>query len=273
MNTKWLFESSLALKSTSTSAKLIEERCAESLAFQTKGTSRDIVTELDIIIEKHIKEILGTSKYQIIGEETSKNGDLNIIPNEPTWFIDPIDGTANFISSMPFYAISVGLATDSEFLVGAVVAPALKEIFFTMGDKGSFMNGKILKVCSADLRNSLIAVGFSGSYSNEIKRKQEYLFFGILNDNSRGCLRLGSASVNICYVAAGRLQSAYGISNKIWDVAGAIAIAIQAGCKVYIDWIKETHQISSVVGAGGVTDKIAEMLKEEKIANLSPINL
>ena len=272
MSTKWLFESSLALKSASTSAGLIEERCAECLTFQTKGTSRDIVTELDIIIEKHIKEILGTSKYQIIGEETSKNGDLNIISNEPVWFIDPIDGTANFISSIPFYAVSVGLAAGSEFLVGAVVAPALKEIFFTMGNGGSFMNGKILKVCSADLKDSLIAAGFSGSYSNEVERKQEYNFFGTLNDNSRGCLRLGSASVNICYVAAGRLQSSYGIANKIWDVAGAIAVAMQAGCKVYIDRIKGTHQISYAVGAGGVTDKIAEMLGEKKIANLSLIS-
>jgi len=272
MSAKWFLEADLALKAISTSVDIIEEKHTEHLAFQTKGTNRDIVTELDIVIEKHIKEILSTSKYQIIGEETSKNGNLNIIPNEPTWFIDPIDGTSNFISSIPFYAISVGLATDSEFLVGAVVAPALKEIFFTMGDRGSFRNGKILKVCPADLKNSLIAVGFSGSYSNEIKRKQEYEFFGTLNDESRGCLRLGSASINICYVAAGCLQSAYGISNKIWDVAGAIAVALQAGCKVYIDWTRGTHQISYVVGADGVADKIAEMLCEKKLANLRLIN-
>lgn len=271
MSTKWLFESGLALKSASTSAELIEERCAEYFAFQTKGTSRDIVTELDLIIEKHIKEILGTSKYQIIGEETGRNGDLNVISNEPVWFVDPIDGTTNFISSIPFYAVSVGLATESEFPVGAVVAPALKEIFFTMGERGSFANGKILKVFPADLKNSLIAAGFSGGYSNEIRRKKEYNFFGILNDNSRGCLRLGSASINICYVAAGRLQCAYGISNKIWDVAGAIAVALKAGCKVYIDWAKETQQISYVVGAAGVADRIAEMLRKNKIASLKPI--
>lgn len=274
MNTKWLFESEIALKAISTSIAIIEENYVEDLTFKTKETSRDIVTTLDVAIEKHIKEILSTSGHRMIGEETVKNDKLNIAKNEPIWFIDPLDGTTNFISSLPFYAISVGLVADCKFLVGSVVIPALKEIFFTMGNQGSFINGKALKkVPPVDLEKALIAAGFSGKIYDSRKRKQEYDFFGMLNDRSRGCLRLGSSATNICYVAAGRLQAAYGICSKIWDVAGALATALQAGCNVYLQWSQETTQVNYVVGAPGVSDEIAELLNNrEDLANVTLIS-
>ncbi|MFA5410450.1 MAG: inositol monophosphatase [Candidatus Omnitrophota bacterium] len=267
MKANWVLESELALKAISTSLSIIEGQTPENIDFKNKGTPRDIVTELDIAVEKHIREILSSSGYQIIGEEGSKDNKLSISPDKPAWFIDPIDGTTNFISSLPFYAISAGLMLDSRFLTGAVVMPALKEIFFTMGDRGAFMNGKALKVHPASLENSLIAASISGRYSNKTARRKEYDFFGIINDKSRGCLRTGCASFNICYVASGRLQCAYGVANKLWDVAGAFPIALQAGCKAYIERVKGINEISYVVGSGGAVDTIAEMLREKKLAD------
>ena len=272
MNKKWFFETELALKAISTSVELIEKKRMEGLVPRIKESPRDLVTELDLLIEKHITRVLNISGYQIIGEETTKNKNLNIDTQKPIWLIDPIDGTTNLISSIPFYATSIGLLANSKFAIGAVVMPAQKEVFFTMGNQGSFVNGKALKkIRPTDLKKSLIVAGFSGKIYNGAKRKQEYDFFGILNDRSRGCLRLGSAATNICYVAAGRLQAAYGICNKIWDVAGALAITRQARCKVYIEWIKGTNCINYVAGASGVTDKIAEMLAENKLADLKLI--
>jgi len=271
MDKKWIFESELALRAASTSADMIEERFVEDIIFRTKGSPRDLVTELDIAVEKHISGILKDTGYQIIGEETINSEKLNIDPQQPTWFVDPIDGTTNLISSLPFYATSIGLVANFKFIIGVVAMPALKEIFFTMGNQGSFANSKALEVHPAELNNSLIAVSFSSSYQDEIKRKKEYEFLGMLNDKTRGCLRLGSAATNICYVAAGHFQVAYGICNKIWDVAGAIAIALQSGAKVYIDWIAGTTQVSYVVGAAGGADEIARVLNESKLASLKLI--
>lgn len=269
MTINYGYEAELALKAATSSAELIEEKFAEGMAFTTKGTPRDIVTDLDLFIEKHIISLLKDSNYKIIGEETTKKEDLCISSHEFTWIIDPIDGTTNMISSIPYYATSIGLMQNNQFLLGAVAIPALKEIFFTFGDKGSFLNGKNIQTKPVELKDSLIAVGFSGNPHHNKFRCQEFELFGVINDKSRGCLRLGAASINICYVAANRLQAAYGLSNQIWDVAGALAIARQAGCNIYIERVEGSTQINYVVGGSGVTDEIAELLKSKNIANVN----
>ncbi len=271
MSNKWLAESELALKAVSAGAEILAERKPEELSISTKGTPRDIVTDLDIYIEKQIKAMLGSSGYKMIGEESAKENDLAYPGNEPVWMIDPIDGTTNFISSIPYYSVSVGLAVDSRFPVGAVAIPSLKELFFTTGESGSYLNGKTLKVHNAKLKDSLVVASFSGSSAGGRPMK-EYEFFGQLNDASRGCLRMGSASVNICYAATGRFKAAYGISNKIWDVAGALAIASRAGCRIYTEKMNSSFMINYVVGAEGAADELAEMIQKKGLAKLVRIN-
>jgi len=269
MNEKRFLDANLALRAISIGAELIEKRKTENLISGIEESPRDIVTELDNKIEKRITEVLKTSGYRIIGEEMGKNKNLKIAGGKPVWLIDPIDGTMNLISSVPFYAVSVGLLIDSKFVVGAVAIPPQKEIFFTMGDRGSFLNGRALrKVQPVCLERSLIAVAFSGNNPNQLERKQEYDLFGIINDKSRGCLRLGSATTNICYVAAGRLQAAYGIDSKIWDVAGALAVALQVGCHLYLGWQEGSIKLDYVVGAPEVTDEIANFFLEKKKTKL-----
>ena len=272
MDLKWLKESELALKAVSTSADMIEETHTEGLAVSTKSSYRDLVTELDVAIEQHIKKVLSVSKYAIVGEESTK-GDALILPaNAPVWMVDPIDGTTNFISSIPFYSTSVGLIEGTKFLVGAVAMPALKEMYFTMGDEGAYKNGKRLKLSPATIKNSLVVASFSGTHLGDEQRRNEYKFFGTINDASRGCLRLGSASVNICYVASGKLQAAYGIANRIWDVAGAISVAQRAGAKVYFEQLEGTSKVNFAVGCPDATDELAGMLKTAGLADLKPLN-
>lgn len=268
----WLNESELALKAVSTSADMIEETHTEGLAVSTKSSHRDLVTELDVAIEQHIKKILSDSKHRIVGEESTKGDVLDLPAHGPVWMVDPIDGTTNFISSIPFYSTSVGLVEGSKFLVGAVAMPALKEIYFTMGDEGAYKNGKRLRLSPSELKSSLVVASFSGTHSGDEKRRLEYKFFGEVNDSSRGCLRLGSASVNICYVASGRLQAAYGIANRIWDVAGAISVAQRAGAKVYYERMDGSSKVNFAVGCPGAIDEIAGMLKKAGLADLKPVN-
>jgi fructose-1,6-bisphosphatase/inositol monophosphatase family enzyme len=87
--------------------------------------------------------------------------------------------------------------------------------------------------------------------------------FGIINDRSRGCLRLGSAGVSICYTAAGKLGATYGIAGKVWDVAAALAIARAAGCRILIAATPDPLAMSYVVGHGDVVGEIHAIVRDE----------
>jgi myo-inositol-1(or 4)-monophosphatase len=224
------------------------------MKIRTKESLRDIVTDFDTRIEKVIFEILQASGHKIIGEE-SFSGEFDT-PGEPVWVVDSIDGTANFVSGMPLYAASVGLCQNEKFLIGAVGLPATKELFFTHGDSAAFLNGKLLSPTPTDMKNALIAVSFSGAKGEEEFRRREFQLFGTINDSSRGCLRLGSAATNICYVALGRLQAAYGFQAQIWDVAAGLAIAERAGCQLHTMRRKNSTKIDYIVGAPDVVKEI-----------------
>ena len=272
MSFKWVKEAELALKSVSSAAEIIETQYKNMNGFRTKESPRDIVTELDVAIEHYLVKELSVSGYHIIGEETTSDNDLGPFLNQPVWYLDPIDGTANFISSVPFYAISAGLGVGFNFVAGTVILPALREIYFISDIGTSFVNGKQLKADSADLKSSLLAMAFSGVTYDPLLKKKQYEAFGYLNDNSRGCLRTGSAAINICYAASGRIQAAVGFANKIWDIAGGLAIAQGAHCKIYLEWIKGTNRFNYIVGADGVTQEIASYLKINGMADIKPID-
>jgi myo-inositol-1(or 4)-monophosphatase len=267
MNKKWHEESSIVLKAISSAASILEENSKSVITFNTKESNRDVVTELDLAIEEYLKKELSVSGHYIIGEETGVADNLDSLMKKPVWFLDPIDGTTNFISGIPLYCISAGLVADFDFVAGAVILPALKEIYF-IAEGSAYMNGKSLKVHSCDLKNALTGMAFSGYSNDKKKRSKEYETFGQLNDLSRGCLRTGSAAINICYVAAGRLNAVLGIKNKIWDVAGAIAIAAAAGCHIYIEWIKDTPCINYIVGSPGASEELKLIITDQGLADL-----
>ena len=210
MSFKWVKEAELALKSVSAAADIIETQYKNMSGFRTKESPRDIVTELDVAIENFLVKELSVSGYHIIGEETTIDDDIGPYLNQPVWYLDPIDGTVNFISSVPFYGISAGLGVGFDFVAGTVILPALREIYFISDIGTSFMNGKLLRPDSADLKNSLLTMGFSGTAQYGPPRKKQYETFGYLNDNSRGCLRTGSAAINICYAASGKVSGCRG---------------------------------------------------------------
>jgi len=272
MSFNWVKEAELSLKSVSSAAEIIETQYKNMNGFRTKESPRDIVTELDIAIEHYLVKELSVSGYHIIGEETTSDEDLGPYLDQPVWYLDPIDGTTNFISSVPFYAISAGLGVGFDFVVGTVILPALREIYFISDIGTSFVNGKLLWCDNANLKNSLLAMAFPTTAFDIHLRKKQYEIFGYLNDHSRGCLRTGSAAINICYAASGRIQAAVGFANKIWDIAGGLAIARGAHCKIYLEWIKGSNRFNYIVGSDGVTQEIAEYFRKNKIADIKPIS-
>ncbi|MBF0120449.1 MAG: hypothetical protein HQK79_16560 [Desulfobacterales bacterium] len=262
-----LKRSELALKAVSEGVEVLKRYNKTYNTIKYKGAFRDVVTDVDILVEEKIKSILRVSDYAIVGEESINGSNADVSLETPTWVIDPLDGTANYVASIPYYSISVGLIENRSFVIGAVILPEFKEIFFNIDSSKAYMNGTRLKAKNAQMKESLIVAAFSGKASIYGKRDAEYELFGKLNDKSRGCLRLGSAAVNICLVASGRLQAAYGIANKVWDVAGAIAVAKSAGYKLWTQFI-DKFMVSYVIGCESIVSEIVEMIHERKLASL-----
>jgi myo-inositol-1(or 4)-monophosphatase len=176
------------------------------------------------------------------------------------WLVDPIDGTVNFANGVPYFAISAGLWEGGGFRVGAVSLPAFKELFFTHGDEAAFLNGRRLKVRPARIDEALVGVSFPGRATAE--KQDPYGMFGRVNEATRGCLRLGSAAALVCLVACGRLQGAYGFGAKIWDVGGALAIALRAGAEVRFRRHPGGPLIDYVVAAPGAGGPLRQILGE-----------
>ena len=186
----------------------------------------DLVTDFDIRTENFLKEKLQKvfPSFTIVGEETSAEGSY---PAENVIFIDPIDGTTNFVHGVPFVAVSVGVITDSETKYGVVYNPILDELYSAETGKGAFCNGSPLKVSdNASLINSLVATGFPYKKDNLpylMKVLEEVL------KSTQGIRRAGAASLDLCYTAKGIYDLYYETRLQPWDMAGGIIIVREAG--------------------------------------------
>jgi myo-inositol-1(or 4)-monophosphatase len=194
---------------------------------QYKGTV-DLVTEYDVAIEKSLGKSLQEAfpDFEIIGEESTKE----ITHPKKAIYIDPIDGTTNFIHGLPFCAISVGIWEDGKPVAGVVYNPVLDECFSAELGMGAFLNGKQIYVSKQrDFQQSLIATGFP--YTKVKKDKDyEWVLRTIANllPITRDIRRTGSASIDLCYVACGKFEAYYECNLKPWDVAAGILIVEEA---------------------------------------------
>lgn len=257
MSHDWLNESGIALSAVTEAGILLWDK-KDSLIVSTKETYRDLVSEYDLVIHRLIKKKLSDTLYPILSEESDTVS--SFLDTKTCWIMDPIDGTVNFAHNIPLYAVSLGLQHQNSFVVGAVFLPALKEIYFTHGNASAYLNEKKLTSASKQKwQDSLFACTFSSDATNA-KRNNEYQLFGDINDNSRGCLRLGSAAVAICFVAAKRIDCAFGVNVKIWDVAGALAIAQCAGYTIYLSRKPNSFAVDFAVGSAGLVAQVQSMI-------------
>jgi myo-inositol-1(or 4)-monophosphatase len=147
-----------------------------------------------------------------------------------TWVIDPLDGTTNYIHHIPVFSISIALMKKEEILLGVVYEINQNECFYAWKDGGAFLNGKSIKVCEErDFSHSLFAIGFPFSEKKKVDYQAEFIAY--LIKNSRGIRRLGSAAVDLCYVACGRFDAFFEFDLNPWDVAAGSLILTEAnGC-------------------------------------------
>lgn len=188
---------------------------------------KDLVTEADVASQKKIEEILlgAFPEHRFLGEEDT--GKQQGGQSEYQWIVDPLDGTVNFVHGLPQFSVSIALVSPAGAVVGVVYDPILKECYVAETGKGATLNGEPIEVSdTTELQNCLAAASFSTGVhrgSPEIDRFVEVLV------ETRAVRRLGSAALNLCYVASGRLDAYWATGVKIWDVAAGMLILHEAG--------------------------------------------
>ena len=189
----------------------------------------DLVTQYDIAVEEKLKILLAKQfpHHTLVGEESS--GAL-AYPDKAI-YIDPIDGTTNFVHGIPFCAISIGIWEAQRPVAGVVYNPVLEELFYAEAGKGATLGGEPIHVDTTQtLTQSLIATGFPYT---KIEKGDDFEWVLETMRNvlplTRDIRRLGSASLDLCYVAKGTFSGFYEINLKPWDVAAGILIVQEAG--------------------------------------------
>ena len=189
----------------------------------------DLVTEVDHQSEAFL---LGEVQkdfpdHHIFSEESGviQGNDQDI------WYIDPLDGTVNYAHHIPIFCVSIGYASRGVLTFGAVYDPMRDEMFLAERGKGAFLNGRPLRASSVtELQRSLLVTGFPyNAWDTPQDNFANFVKFGKL---SQGVRRLGSAALDLCYVAAGRFDGFWEMALNPWDVAAGGLIAEEAGARV-----------------------------------------
>lgn len=189
----------------------------------------DLVTEVDHQSEAYLLGEIQRDfpNHHIFSEETGIiEGD-----DENTWYIDPLDGTVNYAHHVPIFSVSIAYASHGRLKFGAVYDPLRDEMFSAERGRGASLNGTRLQVSSAtELRRSLLVTGFPyDTWDTPQDNFGNFVRFGKL---TQGVRRLGSAAIDLSYVAAGRFDGFWELSLKPWDVAAGGLICEEAGARV-----------------------------------------
>ena len=200
----------------------------EKLQVSLKGPG-DFVSAADKKVEEIVIEELRKArpKYSVLSEEVGeiKNDE------EFKWIIDPIDGTANFLHGIPHFCISIGLEHNSEIINGIIYDPIKDEMFLAEKGNGSFLNNQRIRVSSrSSLKNSIIFTGgpsFKSSTADRDLSFKEYMKFSSIS--SIPIRKMGSAALDMAYVAAGRCDGFWQRNLNYWDIAAGIILIKEAG--------------------------------------------
>ncbi len=209
--------------------KFLKDNEGKISEIKEKGSFTNLVTNVDKGSETLIKDFIiqNFPGHGILAEESG----ASLPTSEYRWIIDPLDGTTNYTHAYPVYCVSIGVEYKSEVVAGVVYDPNLDELFSAERGSGAYMNGKRLSVTSVDtLERSLLATGFPYDIKrNPFNCVQHFNEFLVTVQAIR---RLGSAALDICYVAAGRLDGFWEVNLHPWDTAAGVLITTEAGGKV-----------------------------------------
>ena len=220
------FTSELALEA----GELLRDYLGRDFAVSKKGPT-DLVTDADLAVEELIlSRILERFPgHSVLAEESG----LRQPQEEPSrfrWIVDPLDGTTNFAHRYPFFCVSIALEIDGRLELGAVYNPMAQDLFSARRGEGARLNDQPIRVTSERvLGESLLCTGFARDRRPILRNLDLFRDFVL---SARGVRRNGSAALDLCYVAAGRLDGFWELSLHAWDVAAGTLIVEEAGGRV-----------------------------------------
>lgn len=223
----------------------------------------DLVSEADIASEAEIVKLISIKypDHDIITEEQ----DFENKGSDWKWIIDPLDGTTNYVHSLPIFAVSIGLKYKNETVIGVVYNPAENELYHAIKGQGAFKNNKKIEVSKINkLGKSLLVTGFAYDHNQEWE-----LSFDLFRDiyrKTQGIRRLGAAALDFCYIAQGRFDGFFEINLFPWDICAGDLILREAG-GFTCGWKGEQLPYSGkkvIATNGNIQDELLEIIQTEK---------
>ena len=265
----------VAIEAAQRGGQIAREQRNQSAVSISLKAARNLVTTADIASEKAIIQTIKSyfPDHKILAEESSQNAEPSTFNRGPVWVIDPIDGTTNYAHGHKQVGVSIGYAVDGIAQAGAVLSPFQDELFTACRGGGAFLNGQPIRATETDLlSDALIATGFPYERSNikNICARLERLL-----RTCRDIRRLGAASLDICWVACGRLDVFYEETLMPWDGTAGCLIAREAGARIghfpydsdsqkkTVGYEKELFMDNLIVAAPKVFDAVAQALAEQ----------
>ncbi len=218
----------VAREAAAAAVELVHANRPGDLSVATKSTGTDLVTDMDRGSESLIREVISARRPgdAIVGEE--EGGELG--GSSVTWWVDPIDGTTNYVYDHPGYAVSVAAWLDGSPFVGVVEDPTHSRTYWASDGRGAFCNGERLELREPPpLAEMLVATGFG---YDPARRGAQGRVVAELLPRVRDIRRMGAAAVDLCSVASGRVDAYYEVGLSQWDLAAGIVVASEAGAAV-----------------------------------------
>ena len=239
--------------------KVLQEHFGKLRSVRKKGVI-DLVTEADIQSEAAIIDTITQTfpEHAILAEESGIQAGSG-----GRWIIDPLDGTTNFAHNVPLFCVSIAFAQEDTVVAGFVLAPLLGELFIGMKGQGAQLNGMPISVSTTDsLSDSLLVTGFP--YDHQTILEALMARFGRCLTATQGIRRLGSAALDLCYVANGRFDGFWEEYLQPWDTAAGFLVASEAGARTTVfsgaPYTIEAKEIVSTNGA--IHDDLLNLLEQ-----------
>jgi myo-inositol-1(or 4)-monophosphatase len=202
--------------------------------FQVREKARcDLVTEADLASQQTIRTFLLNRfpTHGFLGEEEGAGGGRPGPDAPPTWIVDPLDGTTNYVHDFPLYCVSVGLQVAGDLVVGVVYEPTRDEMFYAARGHGAWLSRhgqthRLQTSAAANLEGALVTTGFPANVKDQERPLRWWEHF---SKHCQSLRRTGSTALNLAYLAAGRCDAFYAFDNHVWDVAGGTVVVREAG--------------------------------------------
>ena len=202
--------------------------------FETREKGpRDFVTNADVAAQEAVRELLLAAQpdHQFVGEETAGEGDALTVDrvdhNRIAWIVDPLDGTTNYLHGYPAFATSVAAVLKGQVLAGAIFDPVADELFWAAAGQGAWLGQTRLATGSAKrLADALVAISLPASVHAE---SPDLIDFFRIAPRCQAVRRMGSAALNLAYVACGRLDAYRARQIHAWDIAAGVLLVSEAG--------------------------------------------